>query len=154
MMDIINGKIIIKTEDDLLEIINKTLVFVIRNKPKKLQAKREKDLIVLYENSKYISESHYEWYLNDKTLVFTNIIACENFLKEEARCEAIAEALYAFRKKNGRTWKSKLRDSFENGTNRNSYLQRFRNQFEFSVLNKIKKNSTVKQIIELLMNYK
>lgn len=82
-MDIVNGRFIIETEDDLLEIMNKSLVFVIRNKPKKLIAKKEKDLIVLYENNKHISESHYEWYLNDKTLVFTNIVACENFLKEE-----------------------------------------------------------------------
>jgi hypothetical protein len=88
--------------------------------------------------------------LNDKTLVFANIIACENFLKEEKRCEEIAEALYSFRKENGRTWKSKLKDSLENGTNRNSYLQRFRNQYDFSTLNKIKTDTTVKEIIELL----
>ena len=150
-MEIKNERFIIKTEDDLSEVINKTLVCVIRNKPRKLLIKREKDLIVLYENNEHITESHYEWYLNDKSLIFTNTIACENFLQEEARCESIAEALFTFRKENGRTWKSKLLNSLGDGSNTNPSLQRFRNSYEHSLINKIKKDSTVREIIEFLM---
>lgn len=146
------GKIIIKTDEDLLEITNRSLVFVIRNEPKKLMCRREGNLIVLYDNDTFVSESHYEWYLNDKTLVFTNVTACENYLREERNCELIAEALYAFRKENGRLWKKKLIESYENGNDNEPSLRRFRNQYDFSLLYEIKNTSTVREIIHLLLN--
>ena len=151
MLKITNGRIIIKTEDDLSEIINKSLIFVIKNKPKKCKLKREDNLITLYENDAFISQSHFEWYLNDKSLIFTNITACENYLKEEANCELIAEALWTFRKENGHFWKKKLIDSFKNGTDTNPSLRRFRNQFDFSLLNKINKNATVREILFMML---
>lgn len=100
-MEILNGQIIIKTEEDLSEILNKTLVHVISGKARKVKAIKEKELIVLYENTKRISESHYEWYLDDRSLIFTNITACEAYLIEEERLEKIAEALWLFKKKMG-----------------------------------------------------
>ena len=153
-MDTVNGKIIIKTEDDLVEIINKSLILVIKNKAKKCKITRVDNQIVLLDRDTVVSQSHFEWYLNDKSLIFTNVIACENYLKKERECELIAEALYSFRKDNGHFWKKKLIDSFENGTDNIPSLRRFRNQYDFSVLKKIKNTYTVRDIIFLLLNKK
>ena len=89
--------------------------------------------------------------LNDKFLAFTNMITDANYLKEEKNCELIAEALYAFRKNNGHFWKKKLIDSFEKGTDTDSSLRRFRNQFDCSILKKINKKETVRDILFLLL---
>jgi len=150
----INGQIIIKTKNDLAEIINKRFAFIIRNEPKMCDVKREGDLICLYDDDVFISESHVDWYLQGKSFVFIDTLACHQYLIDEKECELIAEAIYSFRKNHGHTWKSKLRDSFENGSNENSYLQRFRNQFDFSILNKITKKATVREIIFLLLKNK
>ena len=155
MTDIKNGRFIIKTKKDLLEMVNKELVFVINNQPKKLLLKMIKNQIVLYNKDKQITQSHYDRYLNDRGLndrglVFTNIISCEDYLQRESLCENIAEALIAFKRTNGHFWKKKLLDSYENGIDTNPSLRRFRNMFELSLLTKIKKDSTVKDIMNLL----
>lgn len=150
----INGQIIIKNENDLNKIIGKRFAFIIRNQPKMCDVRREGNLICLYDNDIFVSESHIDWYLNKGSLVFIDTLACHQYLTDEKECELIAEVIYSFRKNNGHTWKSKLRNSFENGSNENSYLQRFRNQFDFSILNKINKKATVREIILLLLKNK
>lgn len=101
MIDIKNGRFSFEKRSDLLELANKKLVFIINNKPKKLTIKLIGELVVLFDNDIEVSQSHYEWFSMNKSLVFTNVIACENYLKDERECEIIAEALYDFRGDNG-----------------------------------------------------
>ena len=67
--------------------------------------------------------------------------------------EKIATAIIEFRDKkiNSVKWKQNLKDDFENGTNKNEYLQQFRNKFDFiNALKGISPKSTKDSIIRVL----
>jgi len=145
-MKLNHDRIVIETEEDLLEIMNIEVVAVIKGKEKPVLLKREKDQIVLYENDCHITQSHYTWYLKDMALLFLNVESCQRYLQ----CELIAKSLHGYRICNGHAWKSKLLKSFENGTNTEPGLQRFRNRYDSSLLKKIQRLS-VEQTIDLLI---
>lgn len=62
----------------------------------------------------------------------------------------IADEIAKYRNSNGFRWKSKLKESLLNGSQRIPELVRFRNQFGFDVLNKIKTVSTSQEIVAIL----
>jgi len=144
---------IIKNREELNELNNKKIVSIIKNRPMELTLKCVGNQVVLFNSlDEQITQCHYEWYLNRETPLFDTLEECSEYLKLEKLCEQIAEDLYSFRTQNGRTWKSKLINSFEDGTNKNPNLQRFRNSFEFhTILKKINTTNTVREIILLLI---
>lgn len=79
----IDGQVIIKNENDLNKIIGKRFAFIIKNQPKMCDVRREGNLICLYDNNNFVSESHIDWYLKDKSLVFVDILACHQYLIDE-----------------------------------------------------------------------
>lgn len=68
-----------------------------------------------------------------------------NHMFRRKKMEKIAEAIDEFRSKNGRQWKSKLRELYYSGKNRNAYLQQFRNRY-LPVLDKIKEHTTKREM--------
>ena len=65
------------------------------------------------------------------------------------KIEQITKELDLYRSANGTQWKSKLRELYFSGQNRNEYLQQFRNKY-MQHLDKIKYNTTKREIITIL----
>ena len=61
----------------------------------------------------------------------------------------IAKQLFTYKQENGAQWKARLRELFNNGTNRDEELQLFRKRF-LDLLPKIKNDSDYADIVELL----
>lgn len=62
----------------------------------------------------------------------------------------IAKAISDFRNSNGTKWKSKLKESWLNGSLRVPELINLRNYFNFDTLDKIKSHTIVEEIVEIL----
>jgi len=63
----------------------------------------------------------------------------------------IAKKLFTYKQENGTQWKAKLKELFNNGTNRDEDLQLFRNRF-LDLLPKIKNDFDYADIVELIQN--
>lgn len=59
--------------------------------------------------------------------------------------------IFIYKQENGTQWKAKLRELFNNGTNRDEDLQLFRNRF-LDLLPKIKNDFDYADIVELIQN--
>jgi hypothetical protein len=62
----------------------------------------------------------------------------------------ISVAIDGYRMKNGRNWKSKLKEDWFSNTNHDPFLQQFRNRYGFDILDKIKYHTTKREILEIL----
>ena len=70
--------------------------------------------------------------------------------EELKRLKLIAIKISQYKINNGPQWKSKLKELFLNGTNRDEHLQQFRNKY-LDLLPGIKKNFEYEDILEQLV---